>query len=52
MLYRVSVSLSFLEKNPMGFQVPFCSCSSEAPIAAVEASVVSERGAVGDGNVN
>ena len=48
-LYRVSVSVSFLEKNPIGLHSPFSSCSKVAPIALVEASVVSLSGVFGAG---
>lgn len=49
-LYLVSISVNFLEKKPIGFSVLFSSCSSAAPIALVDTSVTSTKGAFGDGN--
>lgn len=48
-MYLDSVSVSFLEKKPIGLHLLPSICSSAAPMAFVDASVVKTRGVSGNG---
>ena len=48
-LYLSSAGFNFLEKNEIGFHWPSMNCSSTAPTAVFEASVVTQVGAKGWG---